>query len=146
MKTRIFMLTLIAVPMLVGSALSQEAGSGNTMTCTTEDGIITIQGNSVQMRDYNMTIESVEREGVIRLVDAKNNTTAILDSRDPDGLYIAITENGTQMQVVAPRPGMVFSGTMETENNAAAPANPEMDIVRELSQSYRTAAYTAAVR
>lgn len=143
MKTKNILMTLIAVPLLFGSALSQEAGSGNTMQCLTTDGTITIKGNTIQIRDYTMTVQNVERDGVIRMVDEKNNVSAILDTRDPEGLYLAITEGGRQMQVVAPRAGMLFRGNKY--NAASAPANPEYDIVKEICLSYSMNAGTLSV-
>jgi hypothetical protein len=143
MKTKNFLMTLIAVPLLFGSALSQEAGSGNTMRCLTSDGTITIKGNTIQMRDYTMTVQNVERDGVIRMADANNEVSAVLDTRDPEGLYLAITEDGRKMQVVAPRDGMIFGDSRF--NAASAPANPEYDIVKEISVNYNMDARTLSV-
>jgi hypothetical protein len=142
MKTKNIILIIAALPLIAGSALSQEAGSGNTMKCATSDGEITIQGNNVQLRDYDMKVESVERDGVMILADRDTKTTAILDARDPDGLYLAIYEGGAQMQVVAPREGMEFTGSPAV-SSASAPASPDVDVVRELRVTYGTEAITA---
>ena len=134
MKTFKILLTLIAVPMIMSSALSQEAGSSNTLRCVTTDGTILVQGNSVQVRDYDMKVESIEREGVIRLADTRSNATAVLDTRDPDGLYLAITEGDVQMQVVAHKENMEFSG----EITSLQTSDKDADIVERLHSAYWT--------
>ena len=140
MKKFKILLTLIAVPMIMSSALSQEAGSTNTLRCETTDGTIVVTENAVQLRDYNMKFESIEREGVIRLADMNSDATAILDTRDPDGLYLAIFEGDVQMQVVVPKASMEFSSEL------ASSANTDYDMVNDLRSAYRPATFTAVVQ
>ena len=137
MKNFRILLTLIAVPMIMSSALSQEAGPTNTLRCETTDGTIVMKGNTVQLRDYNMKVETIEREGVIRLVDMNSEATAVLDTRDPEGLYFAISEGDVQMQVVVSKSSMKFSGEVASADES------KFDMVNTIHSTYRPATLTA---
>ena len=96
--------TILALLPLLGTAVhAQNANEGLTMICRTSDGTLTISEHSVQLADYQLQFDSFIADGVVKYADPKGNVFAVLDARADEGLYLEVEENGTLMQVVAPR-------------------------------------------
>ncbi|MAT38547.1 MAG: hypothetical protein CL946_02965 [Ectothiorhodospiraceae bacterium] len=125
---------LFALALLAGTSYGQN--SNQAMFCTTQDGIVKIQNNTVELRDYTLTAERVERDGVIHLIDANAGVTAVLDARDPQGLYLAVNESGIAMQVVAPSRDINVEGSTHTTSGGAAPSGADINIIREIHTSH----------
>jgi hypothetical protein len=74
-----------------------------TMICKTSDGPVTISRHAVSLADYHLQFEGEVADGILRFTDNRNNVSATLDTRDDQGLYLRVEDNGTKMQVVAAR-------------------------------------------
>lgn len=93
--------------LLTGGASSFAAPPAEELFCTTSDGIVRITADKMVVRDLVFTVDAVLQDGVVRLRDTRSDATAVIDSRDEQGLYIEVIEGGISMQVIAPRTSIV---------------------------------------
>lgn len=117
MKTLLIILTTLTI---AGTSATSQQDRGS-LTCSTTDGVFTVTERNLQLRDYIFSFDRVAESGVIILKDSNADAIAVLDTRGEEGIYLAITESGVTMQVVAPRAGMTF---IEPTNNGFTPSEP----------------------
>ncbi len=102
MKTTKILLTLFVIGLSFYSATAQPQTFDNMVTIQTTDGPIAVKGNTLSFRDYSLIAVGNDREEKIELKDFRTGTTATLDLRDDEGIYLIVVEDSKEMQVVAP--------------------------------------------
>jgi hypothetical protein len=125
MKTSFIAAILLALPLFVQSAMSQNINSSNTLLCPTTDGTVIIDNATILLRDYVLTFDGETSNGVLRFSDPASNALAELDTRGVHGLYLTVNEGGVQMQVVADRRKIIVTN----DAPSSAPASPEQSRV-----------------
>lgn len=113
---------IAAIPFLAGSVSAggpdKTDATADVLICRTQDGDITVTADRIMIRDQVFLIEEIIEPSVLRLFDARTNTSAELDARGEDGIYLTVSEPGSTMQVVAARQDMV----LKTGRGASLPA------------------------
>jgi hypothetical protein len=101
MKHRIIILASALGVLAYAPVSAQQAPESSGLQIGTSDGIVLVTPNSLQLRDYQFRRIETDVTGVSKFVDAANGVNALVDFRDPAGVYITVSEKGHDMQLVA---------------------------------------------
>ena len=112
MRTRILAI-LAFLTLLTAGVAAQGPGAGMTLVCSTTDGTVVINQQTISLADYQLRFDQVVADGVIRFHDTANNISAVLDTRDSEGLYLLVEDSGVRMQLVASRKNIQFREVKE---------------------------------
>lgn len=120
--------SLLLFPLTAGMVWAQGPNTATTMVCRTSDGTVRITDRAVYVADYRLQLESVVQDGVLRFVDPSTGATAVLDAREPRGLYLEVHEGGATMQLVASTDNIRY----ESGDKASEPGAPTLSSVLSL--------------
>ena len=124
--------------LMCGTLAAQQSAVNMTLICPTTDGNITVDENFVRIRDYKLSLSDEQTPGIILLQDNHSSATAILDTRSEDGIYLAVTEGGITMQIVAARKHMKFDdGTLLKRPASPGVSSDEERISPDMRNRFR---------
>jgi hypothetical protein len=127
MRTTLILTTLLALYAYSAATAKSPDLQRQDVLCKTSDGSVVITANRVLLRDYSFPFDRMAGDHVVVLRDNRSHAVLELDARGEQGIYLAVTEGGVTMQVVAPRSAMSFENEQDVRNDAAEPGAPGVD-------------------